>query len=230
MLGNSFQDALASFRQSRGQTAVSLDVGFVDGAGFISNSTRRVGDNISKFSPVHIRQDEFLRLVEYAVINSNSLAAQVITGCGTGGMVMNHQEDADISDLYWFKEPRFQALAQIDLQHTKRGIGHSSQVSFSLRSLLATAVDVAEAAKAVLAVLCRKLATSSSVAIEEIDPSRPLSSYGVDSLLAVDLRAYFASEAQSDISVFELTRDVPMTELARDLAGRSKHISRDILH
>jgi hypothetical protein len=167
-------------------------------------------------------------MVEYAVINSDSLPAQVITGCGTGGMVMSHQAEADISDIYWFTDPRFKALAQVDLQHTERVRGQSSQTSFSLRTLLATAVTVDEAAKVMLGALCRKLATSSSIAIEEIDPSRPLNSYGVDSLLAVDLRAYFASEAQSDISVFELTRDVPMTELARDLAGRSKHISRDI--
>lgn len=79
---------------------------------------------------------------------------------------------------------------------------------------------------AVLDALCRKFATVSSTEAKDIDTSRPLSSYVVDSLLAVNLRAYLATEARLDISVFELMRSRPVKKLARDLALRPGNLSR----
>ncbi|RLL97465.1 hypothetical protein CFD26_104804 [Aspergillus turcosus] len=224
--GNTFQDALASYRRSRGQAAVALNVGFVDGVGFLSKGTARVGENIARFDSVRIQRGEFLRLVESAIIHSDKFPPQVITGCGTGGILQSNGDD--LTDFYWFNDPRFQVLAQVDLQHVNEG-EKGEQMAFSLPTLLSAAPTADAAAKVVQDAICRKLATASSIAIEEIDCSRHLSSYGVDSLLAVDLRSYFASEAQAEVSVFELTRDIPITELARDLALRSKHVRSDIL-
>jgi acyl carrier protein len=225
--GNSFQDALAHHRRSRGQAGVSLSLGFIDGAGFIAQSSGRVAENVSTFNFLHIQQSEFLRLVELAVTSPDRLPAQVITGCGTGGMVAAHEGDP--GDVYWLRDPRFKVLAQVDLQHSQGINSEPAAEGFSLGALLAAADTVAAAATAVLDALCRKLATASSIEVEDIDTSRQLSSYGVDSLLAVDLRAYLATEARLDISVFELMRSRPMRDLARDLALRSKYLGHDTL-
>lgn len=57
---------------------------------------------------------------------------------------------------------------------------------------------------------------------EDIEVTRPVSSYGVDSLLAVELRAWVYSELQSDISVFDLLSKTALTSLAKKIASGSK--------
>ena len=39
---------------------------------------------------------------------------------------------------------------------------------------------------------------------DDIDISKPLHAYGVDSLLAVELRNYFAKELSADVAIFDL--------------------------
>jgi acyl carrier protein len=206
---------------------VSLSLGFIDGAGFLAQSSARVADNVSKFNFLRIQQSEFLRLVELAVTSPDHLPAQVIIGCGTGGMIAAHERDP--CDVSWLRDPRFKVLGQVDLQQLQTINSEPAAQGFSLGASIAAAETVAAASAAVLDALCRKLATASSAEAEDIDTSRPLSSYGVDSLLAVDLRAYLAIEARLDISVFELMRSRPVRELARDLALRSEYLRRDTL-
>lgn len=38
---------------------------------------------------------------------------------------------------------------------------------------------------------------------DDIDTSKPLHAYGVDSLLAVELRNYFAQELSADVAIFD---------------------------
>ena len=43
-----------------------------------------------------------------------------------------------------------------------------------------------------------------SIPPEDIDTSKPLHAYGVDSLLAVELRNYFAKEMEADLAIFDI--------------------------
>ena len=70
--------------------------------------------------------------------------------------------------------------------------------------------------------LCTKLAKSMIIAVDEIDVTRPVSSYGVDSLVAAEMRNWFFRELKAEVSIFELLGGMPMMELARMAAERSK--------
>lgn len=59
---------------------------------------------------------------------------------------------------------------------------------------------------------------------EDIEVTRPISGYGVDSLLAVELRAWIFSEIKAEVSVFELLSNEPITALARKIATKSKAV------
>lgn len=60
------------------------------------------------------------------------------------------------------------------------------------------------------------------IAVDEIDAGRPVSSYGVDSLVAAELRTWFFRELEAEVSIFELLGGMPIIELARVAAERSK--------
>ena len=96
-------------------------------------------------------------------------------------------------------------------------------------SQLAHATSLDQAANIVSKALIKKLAKSLMFSAEDIEPARPVNSYGVDSLLAVELRSWIYSEIQAEVSVFELLCNTPITSLASMIAATSKAIPQEVL-
>lgn len=69
-----------------------------------------------------------------------------------------------------------------------------------------------------------KLAKSMVLKVEVIEASRPMSGYGVDSLLAAELRSWIQYEEQAEIGVFELLGTEATTPLARRTVEVSKAV------
>ena len=61
--------------------------------------------------------------------------------------------------------------------------------------------------------------------LDDIDTSKPLYHYGVDSLVAVEIRNWIMREIKSDISVFDILANIPISQLALTIAGKSKILS-----
>jgi acyl carrier protein len=60
-------------------------------------------------------------------------------------------------------------------------------------------------AEVVTAALAKKLARAVSMSIEDVDPDQPLHAFGVDSLVAVEIRSWISKEFAADIAVSEFT-------------------------
>lgn len=71
-----------------------------------------------------------------------------------------------------------------------------------------------------------KMATLLMVPREEILPSRPMAEYGLDSLVAVQMRAWVAGAMEAQVSILELLANVSVRGLAGVVAGRSKLVNR----
>ena len=57
--------------------------------------------------------------------------------------------------------------------------------------------------------------------VEEIDVQRPVSSHGVDSLVAAEMRNWCFRELKADVSVFELLSGNSIAVLSGLVVGRS---------
>ena len=64
--------------------------------------------------------------------------------------------------------------------------------------------SLAEGAAVILRVLSAKLALSLPASAQDIDSSKPILQYGVDSLTAVELRNWFAKELKTDVAIFDI--------------------------
>lgn len=64
--------------------------------------------------------------------------------------------------------------------------------------------------------------------IEDLDPSRPANAYGVDSLVAVEVRAWVFKVVKSDVSVFDILSNSPMTQLAASIAAKSQLVDQNV--
>ncbi|KAK0701253.1 hypothetical protein B0H67DRAFT_500719, partial [Lasiosphaeris hirsuta] len=68
--------------------------------------------------------------------------------------------------------------------------------------------------------LMHQLAWSMMLPIEDINAARPLSAYGVDSLVAAEVRNWITMEMVVEVSVFEVVASVPMCDLADKFVKR----------
>jgi aryl carrier-like protein len=67
------------------------------------------------------------------------------------------------------------------------------------------------------------------VAAEEISSKRCMPDYGMDSLVAVEMRNWVFREMDATISILELLANTPLEELAEKIVRRSKLVSTLVL-
>lgn len=74
------------------------------------------------------------------------------------------------------------------------------------------------AVQTVLTAITEKLSRLLGLATEEISPLQSVSSYGMDSLIAVELRNWVSKQLESYVQTFELMSALSIQDLARLMA------------
>ena len=100
----------------------------------------------------------------------------------------------------------------------------STAPTVRLDRLLGEAVSVAEATGVVCAALVHKVAQVSTTPLESIEPDRPLLAYGLDSLVAVELRNWMAGELGATVPLLELTNSPSIEALAQVAVTQSRFV------
>ncbi|CAN9134533.1 unnamed protein product [Alternaria alternata] len=206
-----FQDASMHYRRNQGQSGFAIDVGVVGDAGFVSEtptvlaSMKRQG-----FSPISVV--ELLAALDYALTNSGSECQATI------GLV----PEAGVSISDWLEQRRIAHLVQ-DSEYSggvrrSGGSGDSAEQVDQIRSANTAEEAVTAIGHAVLAELSKLTVTP----VEGILPYRTLESYGVDSLVAVELRNWIVVILAADVSLLLIRESRSIEELIRLIAARSK--------
>lgn len=113
----------------------------------------------------------------------------------------------------------FQLAGTIDSSSSTGASAANTVVDLS--ALFASAGTLAEVGCIVTQALTQKLAKSVSIAKEDVDIIEPMHLYGVDSLMAVELRNWFAQKLNADVTVFEILSDSTFAAVGLLVAGRS---------
>lgn len=161
---------------------------------------------------IGVREQELLTIVQAAI--TDELPCQSSAGLSTGGLLKQNGHD----DPYWFDEGRFVHLRTFDTQSFSVT---GEDTTAELQAALVAALTIADASELVCSALMRKLAKAMLMELEDLDSSKPANAYGVDSLVAVEVRAWVFKSVKSDVSVFEILSNVPLTQLAANIAARS---------
>lgn len=216
--GNTYQDALAHHRRSQGLKATSINLGVVLGIG-ITAERGEILTYLKTGAMIGVREQELLTVIQAAM--ADQLPAQALAGLATGGLLKQNGHDAP----YWFGDGRFGPLRIFDTQSfAVSGVDTSEDLQLAL----AAAKTLPEAGEVVCSALMRKLAKAMMMELEDLDSGKPANSYGVDSLVAVEVRAWVFKEVKSDVSVFDILSNAPLTMLAAKIAAKSSLISAAI--
>ncbi|KAL4820484.1 hypothetical protein BDW67DRAFT_180867 [Aspergillus spinulosporus] len=86
---------------------------------------------------------------------------------------------------------------------------------------LATITSMQEAADVIAESLMQRLSKAIGVPIQNLDATKPMNQYGVDSLVAVELRNWFKWKLDADVAVLEMLGKMTFEEMGRVAAGKS---------
>ncbi|KAI0538759.1 putative polyketide synthase [Xylaria digitata] len=208
--GGAYQDAIARHRASKGQAAVTIDLGVVQSVGVVAE-TAALEERLLKAGHQPLSEAEVIGLVEYAIRKPRRSVRTSQVGAGL--------MQAPVAD------PRFALLKSAVAQTGAGGAGGRTAGSgkeVKLSEQIAQAKTADEATAAVQQAVVSKISDMFVIQESEINPSLPLSEYGVDSLVAVELRNWLVPNARIEMSIFDLLGSPSLFELAKSVVKRSK--------
>lgn len=207
--GNTYQDALAKHRVLTGQRATALDLGWMSEVGIIAENEDLAHSKEIVADMAKISERDFHALLEYYCNPTLKLPmphkAQAMIGLVTPAQLRS--KGLEVPD--WLQTPLFSPLAQMEVQGTSSSTASGDPATTDgdttdYAAEFQRAPSRAEAGEVVVVSLVRKLAKALAITPSDIDTARPLHAYGVDSLLAVELRNWFAKVFAADMAVFEI--------------------------
>ncbi|KAH7127804.1 putative polyketide synthase [Dactylonectria estremocensis] len=217
---NAFQDALAHYRSARNLPAAVIDLGMIKSVGYVAENEGAAERNLARWGFLQIEEDEFLEMMNIAM-EKNEKRCQMVTGVGTQAHFDQSQGDVP----HWFRDPVFSHLHNM----RARTVDRNANAGPSLAQQVKESLSVEDAGLVILDALMKKLSKSLMIALEDIDPASPTSVYGVDSLVAVEVRNWLLREVKADVPVFEILQASSLQLLGYKIAEKSSLVSQNAL-
>ncbi|KAF8419074.1 putative polyketide synthase [Tirmania nivea] len=221
--GCSFQDAFAHFRRHRGLPAFSLNLTAVEEAGYIADNAS-IRETLLGRGYYHIRMEQVTGILQAAILYPET-PCQIVTGL-YGGLTRVRREGTEQGPK-WLEQP---SMWQLKMNTISIATAITAQQDLKQSgNLLCNVTSLKEAVYTVCKCLMKKLSSFLSLPEDEIDPSRSMSSYGVDSLVAIELRNWLLKEMKADMRLFEINGYASITALSEKIAMRSQLLPKTIL-
>ncbi|KAF5654405.1 polyketide synthase [Fusarium sp. NRRL 25303] len=219
--GCAYQDALAKYRRAHGQNALSLDIGWMSNIGIIAEKEAYQRQRQTSNDMQPIDDKELLALLTLCCDPNNPLQlpplseGQVLFGLRTPADILSegHQPPALL------KRPLLSGFSFLAGSNNTpaQAIDHAENA----KDVFQKSSDARERQQVVIRAIAVKLARAMSISLEDVEPSKPLSSYGVDSLMAVELRNWINKEFSSTVAVFDIIGSISIAGVAEVIEKRS---------
>ncbi|TGO59558.1 hypothetical protein BCON_0043g00160 [Botryotinia convoluta] len=217
--GNTYMDALARYRTTIGEKAVSIDLGMMVSEGVVAE-TEGMLDSLRRLGYfMDINQAEFHSLLDYYCNPELPLLSlsesQIIVG-------IEHPASMEGKGLEvppWMTRPMFRHFSLIDrdsadASSTKQRVDSE----LILRQSASMEIAVGHAIEWIITKVAQILGTKA----EEMDVNKPVHINGINSLVAVELRNWFGKKIGADVAVFEILGNMSIGDLAKYAISKSR--------
>jgi acyl carrier protein len=217
--GNTYMDGFAEWRILKGEKATSIDLGWMKSEGVVAeNSFLSTGVSAFGFL-IPLSQEDLYALLDYHCNPNLPLATPMTCRAVIGLETPAGMRAKGIPEPHFMQRRTYRFLQQI-MDGDITSAHDEKEVQY--RELFQAASCLEQAAQVVTEGLVRKLSKAIAIPQPEIDTSKSLGTYGVDSLLAVELRNYFTSEFGAEIAVFDITGSGSFTDVSMKVAKKSQ--------
>lgn len=197
----SYQDGLAHYRHRLGMSAYSINVGAIIEAGYVSENPE-VAATLRRNGLGNVTIAEFLSHLGHVIQNETGYCQSSV------GLVPSGNERG-LETMYWTNDKKFAHLGR-ENQVGRQTAGAADDVG----SILQAATTYDEALDAVRGAIVKQLATILALGADEIISARSLDSYGVDSLVGVELRNWISAYLQVNLPLLVMWSTNSIDELA----------------
>ncbi|KAI4950323.1 Type I Iterative PKS [Alternaria rosae] len=217
--GCAYQVALAKYRNALGLPATAIDLGIVGDVGYVVEKKVQ-GRKVQVQEFKHIHEKEMLALIELGI--REPMMGHVVTGLDS---------DLDISSLndgeapFFARDPVLSHLPYLRPHLKIETPAHASNdgtttTSLSLSAQLSSCSSAGAAKEFIIAALLKKLSRSLMMDVSELEATRSMSSYGTDSLVAVEIKNWIQRETKATVSVFEILQSASIGGLVDGIVGK----------
>jgi hypothetical protein len=218
----SYQDALTHYRNGIGEKATTLNLGVMVDDGVLRDNDAVRTALIGTGYLLGITQKEMFALLEHHCdpsleIPDTPLKSQVLVGIDVPSNI--ESRGAEIPVI--MTRPLFRGTWNINNSDSNVKEDAVADVVRELVGICSTG----EAAEVIANSLMRRLSKALAVPLENLDSSKAMHAYGVDSLVAVELRNWFKYKLEAEVAVFEVLGDATFKDIGTLVAGKSKIVT-----
>jgi acyl carrier protein len=211
---NTFLNAFVQYRQRLRLPASSLDLTAVSDAGYLAENLKAAAEVSKNLGSDTICEAEVLALLGAAI---NGRLARTCDSHTITGMRLTTS-----TKPFWANDAKFKHL-RLAMEATESSAGEATTVSFN--TALKAAASLGDAEQVVQRGLLSKLPSVLMLEAEDVDVTRSLSSYALDSLVAIEVRNFITREFESNLQVLELLSSGSIETLSKTICAKSKLVS-----
>lgn len=217
---STFLDAFANYRNALGLAAATLDLGVIIDVGYVAEN-KALAKNLERQGFEGTSEDELMALIENTITypRRKPPLCQTVTGLGTWSEARGST----------FSGPMFSDFRRMALMSKGGSSGRYGDAKDRVRDLLREVTTIEDAAALVCEAVIGKISSLSMISVDEISEARPISEFGMDSLVAVEMRNWLFREMDATVPKLELLANNPLAALATKIAKRSKLVDSIVL-
>ena len=211
---NTYQDKLARVHAHSRTKYISLNLGMTEGSDVIALSPEIRAAAIRE-GCIPMSFDQLFNLLRYAIgpdAREDGLS-QVAVGFDKQSLLESQRSDL-------LHDPRFSHLAKHDIttppepeKHLSRDIGRAIEAI----------CDPAEAKKLIGTALIKQISSLVAIGADDIGPKSSIGDLGLDSLIAIELRAWINRNLQAVVQTTEILDAPDIQSLTSTVADRSSY-------
>ena len=223
-VGNTYQDALAAHRMRHGQRAHTLALSMVTGVGYVAQNEQvqallRVRGMLEEVS-----MEDIHNLLRYCCdasrVDASTIGSQIITPLTLPADLRAMGIVAPLGST----RPIYHYLDTLPARIASTTETDKSRPSY----MLAEATSLVQAIDIIVSAIQSQLSSLLVVSKDDIDPQKAIYRYGVDSLVAVEMRNWFSKAVGADVATADIMSDVSIWLLAVKVASTSRFVKDEL--
>lgn len=219
---NLFLDAFADYRNGQGLPAVTLDLGRIIEIGFVAENEAAMRGTRDLWSR-SIGREEVMSMIKSAILTP-------LRQHGPGSSITGLKGWSPAADPVYltpifahFRRAAMERVAKLDQE------GGGVCAAGHMREILRKAKSVKEAAQKACEGIIAKMSSLLMIPLEDISSEKSMSEYGMDSLVAVEMRNWLLRELDSTLPILELLANVSLLQLSMKIVRKSKLVDPALL-